>query len=331
MGLILIIPIIISIITTAIIIPQWIKKAKTIKLLWEDQNKNKKLLVAGSGGIAVITGIVLGILVYISINTFYYRTTENTIKLLAVTTSFLILAVIGLIDDLLGWRHGGLSKKFRMMMCLFAAIPLIVINSGVSTVYLPIIGSANIGWVYALAIIPLGIVATATTFNFLAGFNGLEAGQGIIIFTALGIATFITGNTWLTVICAIIIGSLIAFWKYNNYPAKVFPGDVLTYPLGGMIAIIAILGNIEKVAVIFFIPYIIELALKLRGGLKKQSFGKPNKNGGLEMPYKKVYGLEHLAIYLLNKVKKKTREKEVVMIIHALQLVFVLIGLLTLI
>ncbi|HIF03136.1 MAG TPA: glycosyl transferase family 4, partial [Nitrospinaceae bacterium] len=33
--------------------------------------------------------------------------------------------------------------------------------------------------------IPLGIVGAATTFNFLAGFNGLETGQGILIFSGL--------------------------------------------------------------------------------------------------------------------------------------------------
>ena len=198
----------------------------------------------------------------------------------------------------------------------------------VSEITIPLLGTINAGILYALIAIPIGIVATSTTFNILAGFNGLESGQGIMIISALGIATYITGNSWISLICLIMVVALIPFWFYNKYPARVFPGDVLTYPIGGFIGIIAIVGNIEKIAIIFFIPYIIEVILKLRGKLQKQSFGKPDKNDNLELPYNKVYGLEHLAILILKKVRKEVKEKEVVYLIHGIQLLFIIIGLL---
>jgi len=71
-----------------------------------------------------------------------------------------------------------------------------------------------------------------------------------------------------------------------------------------------------------------ETLLKLRGGLKKQSFGKPNKDGSLEMPYDKIYGLEHVAIWLLKRIKenKKAYEWEVVYLINGFQVVIILIG-----
>ena len=80
----------------------------------------------------------------------------------------------------------------------------------------------------------------------------------------------------------------------------------MTYAIGALIACIAILGNVEKIAVFFFIPYILETILKLRGKLKKQSFGKVNEDGSLEVPYKKFYGLEHIAIHILKKLKPNT-------------------------
>ncbi len=326
MELILLIPLFVAFLSTTLLLPNWIRKAKYAGLMWEDQNKNKKPLVAGSGGITVVSGFIIGVLIYIAINTFYIESNENTISIFAITTSILILTVIGLIDDLMGWRRGGLSKKLRMILCIFAAIPLIVINSGVSEITIPLLGTINTGILYALIAIPIGIVATSTTFNILAGFNGLESGQGIMIISALGVATYITGNSWISLICLIMVVALIPFWFYNKYPARVFPGDVLTYPIGGFIGIIAIVGNIEKIAVIFFIPYIIEVILKLRGGLIKQSFGKPDKNDNLELPYNKVYGLEHLAILILKKIRKEVKEKEVVYLIHGIQLLFIIIG-----
>jgi UDP-N-acetylglucosamine--dolichyl-phosphate N-acetylglucosaminephosphotransferase len=212
-------------------------------------------------------------------------------------------------------------------MVIFASIPLIVINAGESIISLPILGNVNFGLIYPLILIPLGIVATSTTFNFLAGMNGLESSQGIIMFLGLGIVTYFIGNTWISLICFLAITALLGFYIFNKYPAKIFPGDVLTYPIGGLVAIIAILGNIEKIAAFFFIPYIAEVILKSRGGLRKQSFGKPNKDNSLELLDNKIYGLTHFSIWFLKKFKKKVYEKEVVYFINFLQIITILFGL----
>ena len=88
----------------------------------------------------------------------------------------------------------------------------------------------------------------------------------------------------------------------------------------------AILGNFEKIAVFVFIPYIIEVVLKLRGKLVKQSFGKPNKDNSLEMPYDKIYGMTHLSLFILKKFKNKVYEKDVVYFIFLIQIIFIIIG-----
>ena len=128
-----------------------------------------------------------------------------------------------------------------------------------------------------------------------------------------------------------MITSLLVFYYSNKCPAKVFPGDILTYSIGGLIAMMAILGNFEKIALFIFIPYIIEVILKLRGrfdlGKFPQSFGIPQKDGSLEMPYDKIYGLTHLSIFILKKFKKNVYEKEVVYLIFAFQIILCLLAL----
>ena len=182
--------------------------------------------------------------------------------------------------------------------------------------------------IYPLILIPLGIVGASTTFNILAGYNGLESSQGILILGALSIVTYIAGATWLSLVSLLMVLCLLIFYFFNRFPAKIFPGDVLTYPVGAMIAIVAILGNVEKIAVFFFIPYILETILKTRGKLKKESFGKLNLDGTLEVPYEKFYGLEHIAIYLLKKIKPsgKVYERNVVYLINFFQIIIIAIG-----
>jgi UDP-N-acetylglucosamine--dolichyl-phosphate N-acetylglucosaminephosphotransferase len=321
----ILITIFISFFCTYLIVPFWIRKAKQIGLVWEDMNKPRsEKNVAGSGGITVVMGAMVGIFLYIALQTFYFKSSDGiSIEIFAMLSTLLLVAGIGLIDDLFGWKKGGLSKRSRLILIFVSAIPLVVINAGQSTVM-----GIHFGMLYPLLIVPLGILGATTVFNFLAGFNGLETSQGIIMLSALAIVTYVSGNAWLSVVALCLIASLLAFYIFNANPAKVFPGDVLTYVVGASIAVIAILGDAEKIALFFFIPYFIEMVLKLRGKLKKQSFGRPNRDGSLEMPYDKIYGLEHLAIFLLKKIKpsKRVYENDVVYLINGFQIVIVLLG-----
>jgi len=312
----------ISFLTTLIIIPKWIRRAHAEGLTGRDMHKLDKREVAEAGGIGILGGFIIGVFLYLALNTFYFHDQSKILEILGLLGVLFFASLVGVVDDLLGWKRG-LNKKIRILMILFAAVPLMVLNVGESTML-----GIHFGIFYPLLLIPLGVVGATTTFNFLAGYNGLETGQGIIILAGLTVATFLTGNPWLSIVALCMIASLAAFYTFNKYPAKIFPGDMMTYAVGALIACIAILGSIEKIAIFFFIPYFLETLLKLRGKLKKESFAKVKKDGSLELPYDKIYGLEHLAIWVLKKLKpnKKVYERDVSLIIHAFTILVILIG-----
>ncbi|MFA5061452.1 MAG: glycosyl transferase family 4 [Candidatus Pacearchaeota archaeon] len=312
-------------------LPSWISKCRRVGLVWEDMNKfGHPKNVAATGGIVIIMAFVLGVLYYVALKTFLFSGTNNSVEIFSLLGVILILGIVGLTDDLLGWKNHGLPIRVRIALAFIASVPLVVIKAGQPLVAVPFFGMVNFGIIYPLIIIPLGIAGASTTYNFLAGFNGLEAGLGVLILSFLSFVAYFTGSPWLAIVGLCMVASLIAFLVYNEYPAKVFPGDVLTYSIGALIAGMAILGNFEKIAVIVFIPFIIEVFLKSRGKLKKQSFGIPDKKGNLSLPYNKIYGLEHLAIFILNKFGKAT-EKKVVYLLYAFQILFILIAFLVLI
>ena len=328
MEKLLLIPLFVSFFASIIALPKWIKKCKQNKLLWEDMNKyNHPKNVAASGGIVIVMAFVIGILSYVAIQTFVIKWNNIDLEIFALLCVILILAVVGLVDDLLGWKQKGLSSRFRLFLAALASIPLVVINAGTHTINLPFFGETALGILYPLLLIPIGITGATTTYNFLAGFNGLEAGQGIIILSFLSFVAYQTNSSWLALIGMCMVASLLVFYLYNKYPAKIFPGDILTYSIGALIACMAILGNFEKIAVFVFFPYILETGLKVRGKLEKHSFGKPNKDGSLELAYKKIYGLTHLSIFILKKFKKKVYEKDVAHLIFAFQIVICLLAL----
>ncbi|MBS3076781.1 glycosyl transferase family 4 [Candidatus Pacearchaeota archaeon] len=325
MNRLLTIPILVSFFVTLFLIFPWIRRAKNAGLVGRDINKINGKKVAEAGGVTVVLGFALGILVYIAINTFIFNKTDNFIEMFALMSCIFFIAFIAFTDDILGWKIG-LRRRTRVILVVFASIPLIAINAGKSAMNLPFFGVLDIGVFYPLILIPLGIVGATTTYNFLAGFNGLEAGQGIILLSALAIVSHFTGNSWLAVIALCMVASLIAFLIFNFDPAVVFPGDSLTYPVGGLIAIMAILGNFEKIAVFFFIPFVIEFFLKARGKFVKQSFGEPKKDGSLTLRYEKIYSLNHVAIKLMEKAGIKPTERKVVLSIWLFQIAIIVVG-----
>lgn len=326
MDLLLTIPILASFLIVLFLMPLWIRKAKQIGLVWDDMNKLKSEKVAGSGGIIVLSAFIISVFIFVAYRTFYLHNYSYLTEIISIVAVMLLVGGIGFIDDLFGWQHGGLSRRTRMIMVALASIPLMAINAGKQAMSIPLIGTVDFGWLYPLVLIPLGVVGTTTTFNFLAGMNGLEAGLGAILISSLSLVALFTGNTWLALIGLCMVLALLAFLFYNFTPAKVFPGGVLTYPVGALIAIMAILGNFEKIAIFFFIPCIIEVILKARGKLVKSSFGKPQKDGSLDLLHGRVYGLTHASIWIFKKAGIKPTEKRVVYLIWIFQALVVLAG-----
>jgi UDP-N-acetylglucosamine--dolichyl-phosphate N-acetylglucosaminephosphotransferase len=283
----------------------WISVAKRNNLVGKDMNKYSKNLVAESGGIAVVISIVLAIMMYIFFKTFIIKTETHILEISILTITLLLACTIGFIDDILGWKKG-LKPWQKVLMTLVIAIPLVVINAGHSIISLPFIGAVDLGLFYPLLIVPLGVIGATNGYNLLAGHNGLEAGLGAVIFMTLGIVLFMTGQMWLAFVAAIIVLALFAFLIFNKLPAKVFPGDSLTYSAGAMIV---------------FIPFIIEGILKAGSRFKAENFGIPKKDGSLELPYKKTYSLTHFSMKLLRKIKPshKVYEKDVVALLVSIE------------
>lgn len=321
MESVLCLAVIVSFVATWIALRKWIRKAPEIGLLGFDMNKPGRPKVAEMGGICVIFGFVLGMLMYLGLMTFWLHEL-NYVGILGVLCTILSMCIIGMMDDVLGWKRG-LRQWQKPIFTLFAALPMMVINSGQSTMNLPIVGAMDLGILYPLLIVPLGIVGASNAYNMVAGYNGLEAGMGVIILSALGYFAFITGKQSAAILAICMVSALIAFLYFNWYPAKVFPGDTLTYSLGALIACIAVLGNMEMIAVVIFLPYAFDFVMQAASGFQKEAFAKVNEDGSLEKPYKGIYHLTHLALAVLKKVKHNVYERDVVLFICGLELAVV--------
>lgn len=325
MGL-LIICMLISFLTTYFITPATMKYLKLAGVVGIDHHKRNKPVLPSSGGLCVASGVLAGLLTYIGLNTFLYHSFSTTIYFLAAISTILIVMLVGLIDDLnvklrkkmiKGWKERvGIPQWVKPLLTLPAAVPLMVIAAGNTTMSIPFFGSVNFGILYPLILVPIGVVGASNVVNLLGGFNGSEAGMGLVYTLSLGIYGLLHQSLG-SVVLLFTFSSLLGFIKYNWYPAKILPGDSLTYLLGSIVATSVIIGNMEKAGVIVLIPFIIEFFLKLRSKFKASCLGKLEKDGKLKAPYgKKVYSLTHLIMCL-----GKFSEKEITYILILMEVV----------
>jgi len=337
-SIILSVSILISFITTFFVTPYFIRFLYLAGIIGLDLQKRNRPKLATSGGVCVAFGILAGLLSYIGLHTFVSGSEIDVIPLLAVTSSILIVMFVGLLDDLnvksraVKTKEGydirvGFSQWVKPLLTLPAAIPLMVISAGETTMVIPFIErSVNFYIFYPLLLIPIGMVGASNAINLLAGFNGLEAGMGIVYFLGLGIFGLMHASAGQEIlngsaIFLIAFAALVGFIRYNWYPAKILPGDSLTYLLGSVVAAGVIVGNMERGGILVMLPFIIEFFLKLRVRFKATCLGRLREDGKLDPPYgRKVYSWTHFIMNL-----RLMTEKQVTMLLIAIQFCFVII------
>lgn len=264
--------------------------------------------IADMGGPGVITGFVLGVLIFIGLEVFTLNNTVDLVNILASLNTILIITIIGIFDvltSLMKRREGkgvfesmkrrGIPSWFYFFIPLPAAVPLMAVNAGITSMVFPFVGRVQLGMIYPLVLIPLAVLCCSNATNFLAGFNGLEAGMGIVLHISLGVFALATNHLAAAVIALTFAAALASFIRYNWYPAKVFPGD-LNYTIGAVAACATVLGNMEKFAIICFIPWIIESVLKALSGFKAENYGILQEDGTVKPRVETISSLTHMVM-----------------------------------
>ncbi|XP_012281058.1 UDP-N-acetylglucosamine--dolichyl-phosphate N-acetylglucosaminephosphotransferase isoform X2 [Orussus abietinus] len=189
------------------------------------------------------------------------------VDMLAALLSICCMLLLGFADDVLDlqWRH-------KLLLPTIASLPLLMVyyvnfNSTMIIVPKPLRSwfgfTIDLGIVYYLYMGMLAVFCT-NAINILAGINGLEVGQSLVIATSIAIFNFIelSGDLWkahrfsLYFVLPYIMTSL-ALFRYNRYPSQVFVGDTFCYLSGMTFAVVGIIGHFSKTAILFFIPQIL--------------------------------------------------------------------------
>ncbi|MEM3714301.1 MAG: hypothetical protein QXF82_05060 [Nitrososphaeria archaeon] len=277
------------------------RKLEEKNIVGIDLHKNNDKRIPTSGGITLLLG-------FTSALTLAGTLELDTKALMLIYITATLACLLGLLDDLLT-----LSKKTLVTFSILIGTPFLTYHKGSTFVTLTPFGPQDLGiifWPLAL----LGVAFLANGVNIYAGFNGLEAGLGIITSASLAISALIYNSIESALTLSILAASLLAFLKYNYYPAKTFIGNSGTYMTGAIIASAIIVGTIKTAGIIACTPYIINFILRAKDKFQ-WTVGKTTEDN--KIVSEKICSLWSIFMY-----KKPAEEKTIVKKCWTIQAIF---------
>lgn len=206
-------------------------------------------------------------------------------QLIILFTGMLGFSAIGLYDDLIkifGFKKNGffgLRLRHKLFLQLVVALSVGLMMHfwlGINFVHVPFLGQINIGsWFIAYA--TFVIVAFANAVNITDGLDGLAGGVMLIALIGLWALSTSILDTPMSMLIALLIGTLIAFLYFNVAPARIWMGDMGALGLGAVFAILGLLlGKSLALVVIggIFVAEVLSSLIQLisKKWLKKKAF-----------------------------------------------------------
>ncbi|KAH8691372.1 putative UDP-N-acetyl-glucosamine-1-P transferase Alg7 [Talaromyces proteolyticus] len=228
----------------------------------------KDIVAATSGG---GNRDVVQVVEHVEMGRYLHRFPHNKLaSYLSGVLSLQAIVLLGIGDDLLDirWRH-------KVLIPAFGAFPMLIVyfvDFGVTQVVVPMplqpyLGEIiNLGWLYYAYMAAVAIFCP-NSINMLAGINGVEVSQSLVIAVLLLINDSLylspftpyphpamDSHLFSIYFLLPFIGVSLALLFHNWYPSKVFVGDTYCYFAGMVFVVVGILGHFSKTLLLLFIP-----------------------------------------------------------------------------
>jgi len=201
------------------------------------------------GGIVIFFGFLLSLLFIVQI--------EGQIKILLAAG--VIILLLGMVDDIVD-----LSPKLKFIIQMVPALMVIISNADLINIFINNqLKSFDLLGYLLYPILILWIVGVTNSINLIDGLDGLACGVSIITLITFFILGLKQNFESLNLVSIALTGSLLAFLRFNFYPAKIFLGDSGSTFSGFVLASLGALWVLKSQNAIFiFVPPIV-LALPI--------------------------------------------------------------------
>ena len=176
------------------------------------------------GGIAIFSGLLFSLLFWAKLEYLQF-----------VLVSLIIIFFIGILDDLLS------LTPTRKLIGLFSSVFVFMFLGDLQIQsFHNLFGIQELPqWISILFTIFVTVIIT-NAYNLIDGIDGLAGGLGSIASFVFGIIFLINSDFQYAILSFTLLGSLLAFLKYNFNPASIFMGDTGSLVIGLILSILSI-------------------------------------------------------------------------------------------
>jgi UDP-GlcNAc:undecaprenyl-phosphate GlcNAc-1-phosphate transferase len=168
-----------------------------------------------------------------------------------------LIFILGGIDDVVD-----LSAWSKFVIEIAAATAVVVAAGAPWALgFSPFAGLVHVG-VLEPIIGVLWIVAITNAMNMLDGMDGVASGLGAIAAVALGVMSFMLGNTVAALVLLALAGALLGFLPHNLRKPKTFLGDSGSLAVGFILGSASLVG-LEQNGTWMVVPALLALAIPL--------------------------------------------------------------------
>ncbi|GGI29275.1 undecaprenyl-phosphate alpha-N-acetylglucosaminyl 1-phosphate transferase [Pedobacter mendelii] len=189
--------------------------------------KTHKRNISRLGGISIVASF--------TITTLLFSTLIKFEEANFLITSCIILAALGLKDDVYGS-----NTRTKLILQLVVAFILVFFGGFKLTSLYGVLGIWDMPLLWGGIFSIILIIFLNNAFNLIDGIDGLAGTIGIVTSLIFGIFFSLMHQVTYAFIAFSLVGSIAGFLKYNWYPAKIFMGDTGALIIGLVTAALAI-------------------------------------------------------------------------------------------
>jgi len=258
--------------------PNIIPKLKEKGHYVRDMYKKTFTEVPGNGGLILLLFTIFSL----SVLTLFYGKAITPINFTIIVV-VVLFALYGLLDDMVN-----IGRPAKLILLYYCAYPLIPFITS-SLLIIPFIGQVDLSLIYLQLIIPTYVPVVANLINMHSGFNGLAPGLSLILLSTLVLKTLVSGDIYNALFFVCLTGGLLAYFWFENYPARIFWGNIGALSVGAAIGAFIVTQGFIISGFIMLIPHTVNFVMYLYWRLNRKKyplvkFGSEREDGTIEVP-----------------------------------------------
>ncbi len=196
------------------------------------------------GGVAIFLSFVAAVYItQLFAEESVFASSQMQKRLLLFTGGFLIIHLIGLIDDFVNIR-----AQYKFLFQLAAAALVSFSGATLTGISVGSAGVLNFG-PFSHIITILWLVGMSNAVNFIDGMDGLSGSTSAFAAIFFGVVFIMLGNVQSAILAFALCGAVIGFLVFNWPPAKIFMGDSGALTLGFVLGALPFFENAGMVSI----------------------------------------------------------------------------------